>query len=268
VISLKSSREFELIRQAGRIVGETHAILRRAVAPGVTTGELDALAEETIIKLGGIPAFKGLYGFPGTLCTSINEEVVHGIPNKRRKLKSGDIIGMDLGAIVEGYYGDAAITVPVGEVSDKVKALLTATHASLWAGIEAVRPGNRVGDIGAAVQAVAEGAGFGVVRDYVGHGIGNKLHEEPQVPNYGTPGTGVVLKAGMAIAIEPMVNMGTFQCKTKSDKWTVVTVDGGWSAHFEHTVLIHEGAPEVVTVAGEEFPRPPIGVSSPDRVKT
>jgi len=262
VITLKSSREFEMIRQAGRIVGETLAVLRQAAVPGVTTGELDALSEEHIKKLGGIPAFKGLYGFPGTLCTSVNEEVVHGIPNKKRKLKAGDIIGMDLGAIVEGYYGDAAITVPVGEVSDKVKTLLTVTHQSLWAGIEKACSGNRVGDIGAAVQTVAEGAGFGVVRDYVGHGIGTKLHEEPQVPNYGTPGTGVVLKAGMAIAIEPMVNMGTFRTKTKSDKWTVVTVDGGWSAHFEHTVLIHEGAPEVVTVAAEVAPPPLVGSSS------
>ncbi|MBC7541954.1 MAG: type I methionyl aminopeptidase [Candidatus Sericytochromatia bacterium] len=262
MITIKSTREFEMMRQAGRIVGETLALLRRSAAPGVSTGELDALAEEFILKQGAIPGFKGLYGFPGTVCTSVNEEVVHGIPHRRRKLRNGDIISMDVGAIVEGYYGDAAITVPVGEVSDKVKHLLDVTHRSLWAGIEMVRPGNRVGDIGAAVQAIAEGAGYGVVRDYVGHGIGNKLHEEPQVPNYGTPGTGVVLKAGMAIAIEPMVNMGTFQTKTKSDKWTVVTADGGWSAHFEHTVLIHEGAPEVVTVASEEVPPPPFGESS------
>ncbi len=263
MITIKSQREFEMLRQAGRIVGETLALLRTAVKPGVTTGDLDLLAEENIRKLGSVPAFKGLYGFPGSLCVSINEEVVHGIPNRRRKLRDGDIISMDLGAIVEGYYGDAAITVPVGEVSDKVKHLLDVTRRSLWAGIEKVLPGNRVGDIGAAVQLLAEDAGYGVVRDYVGHGIGTKLHEEPQIPNYGTPGTGVVLKAGMAVAIEPMVTMGTFRTKTKKDKWTVVTADGGWSAHFEHTVLIHEGAPEVVTVAAEEFPPPPVGGSSP-----
>lgn len=257
MITLKSQREFALLREAGRVVGETHRYLRPFVQPGVTTGELDALAEEFIRGQGATPAFKGLYGFPGTVCISVNEEVVHGIPNRRRKLKDGDIVGLDLGAIVEGYYGDSAMTWPVGEVSDKVKNLLTVTHRSLWAGIEQVRPGARVGDIGAAVQAVAEGAGYGVVRDYVGHGIGSKLHEEPQIPNYGEAGTGVLLKAGMAIAIEPMITMGDYRTKQKSDKWTVVTVDGGWSAHFEHTILIHDGKPEVTTLAGD--PEPPAG---------
>lgn len=247
MITTKNEREIESLKAAGRVVGRLLAFLRAQVVPGISTKELDALGEEFILAQGAIPAFKGLYGCPCTILTSVNEEVVHGLPN-RRKLKEGDIVSLDMGAIVEGYYGDAAITVPVGRVTDPtVLKLLEVTEASMYRGIEQVRPGHRIGDVGHAVQTLAEGNGFSVVREYVGHGIGRQLHEPPQVPNYGTPGTGPVIKAGMAFAIEPMINIGAPGTKVLGNKWTVVTRDKSWSAHFEHTVLATEDGPLILT---------------------
>ncbi|HEY9856906.1 MAG TPA: type I methionyl aminopeptidase [Stenomitos sp.] len=247
MITLKNQREIESLKAAGHVVGKLLAYLRSQVVPGISTKELDVLGEEFILAQGAIPAFKGLYGCPCTILTSVNEEVVHGLPN-RRKLKEGDIVSLDMGAIVEGYYGDAAITVPVGKVTDPtVLKLLEVTEASMYRGIEQVRPGNRIGDIGHAVQTLAESAGLSVVREYVGHGIGRQLHEPPQVPNYGTPHTGPVIKAGMALAIEPMINIGLPGTKVLGNKWTVVTKDKSWSAHFEHTVLATEEGPLILT---------------------
>lgn len=247
MITLKNEREIESLKAAGRVVGRLLAYLRSHVVPGVSTRELDLLGEEFILEQGAIPAFKGLYGCPCSILTSVNEEVVHGLPN-RRKLKEGDIVSLDMGAIVEGYYGDAAITVPVGKVTDPaVLKLLEVTEASMYRGIEQVRPGGRIGDVGHAVQTLAESNGFSVVREYVGHGIGRQLHEPPQVPNYGAPGTGPVIKAGMAFAIEPMINAGAAGVKVLGNKWTVVTRDKSWSAHFEHTVLATEEGPLILT---------------------
>ncbi|HJT38511.1 MAG TPA: type I methionyl aminopeptidase [Actinomycetota bacterium] len=234
------------MRRAGRVVGETLEILKGAVRPGVTTIELDEIAEREIRARGAIPSFKGYRGFPATLCTSINNEIVHGIPAKRA-LKEGDLIKLDCGAIVEGYHGDSAVTLPVGEVSEDALKLIETTDRSLQAGIAEAKPGNRIHDIGAAVQTTAEGAGFSVVREYVGHGVGRALHEDPPVPNYGKPGTGLRLEPGLVIAIEPMVNVGTFETRLLPDGWTVVTADGALSAHFEHTIAITEHGPEVLT---------------------
>lgn len=235
------------MREAGRIVALTLQALEKAIEPGVTTKELDQLAEETIRKLGGKPAFKGLYGFPASICASINEEVVHGIPGLR-KLRAGDIISIDTGVVVDGYYSDAAKTWPVGEISFEAKKLLEVTEASLYAGIEAAIVGNRVSDISHAVESYVVRHGYSVVRQYAGHGIGKALHEEPNVPNYGKPGRGARLVPGMTLAIEPMVNIGTFEVFTLPDKWTVVTRDGKWSAHFEHTVAITEDGPVILTL--------------------
>jgi len=235
------------MREAGRIVALTLQALEKVIEPGITTLELDKIAEETIKKLGGKPAFKGLYGFPATICASINEEVVHGIPGLR-KLRNGDIISIDIGAVVDGYYGDAAKTWPVGEVSPAAKKLLEVTEASLYAGIEAAVVGNRVSDISHAVESYVVRHGFSVVRQYAGHGIGKALHEEPNVPNYGKPGRGARLVPGMTLAIEPMVNIGTYEVFTLPDKWTVVTRDGKWSAHFEHTIAITENGPMILTL--------------------
>ncbi len=246
MIELKSPSQLEAMRRAGRIVGELLARLQAAVAPGMTTGALDALAGETIAELGGLPAFKGYRGFPGYICTSVNDEVVHGIPGPR-VLKAGDIIGLDVGARADGYYGDAAVTVPVGAVSDEARRLITVTRQALEAGIAMAVPGQRLSDISHAVQRVVEAAGFSVVREFVGHGIGTQLHEEPQVPNYGPPGTGPVLKAGMVLAIEPMVNAGRPEVEVLADGWTAVTRDRRFSAHFEHTVAITERGPEILT---------------------
>jgi len=221
-----------------------------AVRPGVSTEDLDGLAEEFIRSHPGArPSFKGLYDFPKSLCTSINDEIVHGIPSRRRVLESGDIVSVDCGVCVDGLHADSAVTVPVGEVSDEVQRLLRVTREALDAGIAAAVLGNHVGDIGHAVQAVAEGAGFSVVRELVGHGIGSSFHEEPQVPNYGKPKRGPRLMKGMTIAIEPMINMGRPDIRTLDDKWTVVTADGSLSAHFEHTVLIEPGGPRLLTMA-------------------
>ena len=250
MITIKSEREVETMALAGRIVADTLATVASAVRPGVSTEDLYGLAEEFIRSHPGArPSFKGLYDFPKSLCTSINDEIVHGIPSRRRVLESGDIVSVDCGVCVDGLHADSAVTVPVGEVSDEVQRLLRVTREALDAGIAAAVLGNHVGDIGHAVQAVAEGAGFSVVRELVGHGIGSSFHEEPQVPNYGKPKRGPRLMKGMTIAIEPMINMGRPDIRTLDDKWTVVTADGSLSAHFEHTVLIEPGGPRLLTMA-------------------
>ena len=250
MIQLKSPREIEIMAQGGRILAETVDTLRAAVQPGVTTAELDEIAETFIRSRGGAtPAFKGLYGFPGSVCASINNEIVHGIPSKRRTLQEGDIISLDVGVRYQGFFTDSATTVAVGAVPAESQRLLDVTEAALAAGIEAAQPGNHLGDIGAAVQAVVEGAGFSVVKDLVGHGIGVEFHEKPQVPNYGKPKRGMKLAAGLTIAIEPMVNIGSAETREMPDRWTIVTADGSRSAHFEHTVAITEQGPRILTRA-------------------
>jgi methionyl aminopeptidase len=248
VITLKSARELDTMARAGKIVHDTLLLMREIVKPGMTTEDLDREAEKFIRShAGATPSFKGLYGFPKTLCTSINEEIVHGIPSPGRKLGAGSIVSVDVGVCVDGLHADAATTIAVGEIPAPVQQLLDVTQQSLAAGIAAATVGNQVGDIGHAVQAVAEAAGFGVVRELVGHGIGTRFHEEPQVPNFGQPHRGPHLKAGMTIAIEPMITMGNYATKTLKDKWTVVTADGSLSAHFEHTVAITPEGPRILT---------------------
>jgi methionyl aminopeptidase len=248
VIQLKSAREIECMAAGGRILAATHQLLAGSVVPGMTTRDLDALAEDFIRSHpGATPAFKGLYGFPRAICVSVNEEIVHGIPSVKRILKDGDIVSIDIGVSYEGMFTDAANTVPVGEVDKEKLRLVEVTRESLAAGIAAARAGGHVGDIGYAVQSVIERAGFSVVRELVGHGVGLSLHEDPQVPNYGKPNRGARLSPGLTIAIEPMVNMGGPQTRTLSDKWTIVTMDGLPSAHFEHTVAITESGPLVLT---------------------
>jgi len=247
VIVRRSAAELAVMREAGRVTARALNAVGAAVRPGVTTRELDDVAVAVIEAAGAKPAFLGYHGFPATICASRNCEVVHGIPGKVR-LVEGDIISIDMGAIVDGYFGDSARTFAVGHVSDKATALMEATRLSLEAGIAQCVPGNRLYDIGAAVQAVAEAAGFSVVREYVGHGIGRQMHEEPQVPNYGTAGKGPVLAAGMVLAIEPMVNAGGAGVRQLNDGWTVVTADGKPSAHFEHTVAITAEGPWILTV--------------------
>jgi methionyl aminopeptidase len=250
MITLKSAREIEIMARAGRIVAGTLALMREIVRPGMTTEDLDVAAEEYIRGHdGAIPSFKGLYGFPKTLCISIDEEIVHGIPSPRRVLAAGSIVSVDVGVQLEGLHADSATTIPVGEVTQEAERLLQVTRDSLTAAIGQARVGNHVGDIGHAVQKVAEGAGFGVVRELVGHGIGSRFHEEPQVPNYGSPRRGPRLLEGMTIAIEPMITMGNPTTRTLSDKWTVVTADGSLSAHFEHTVAITANGPRILTAA-------------------
>jgi len=233
--------------QAGKIVARTFEVLKNALQPGITTAELDRLAEEFILSQNALPAFKGYQGFPASICVSINEEVVHGIPSAQTVLKEGDIVSIDCGAIFEGYYGDAAKTFPVGEISLEKKELLKVTEEALKQGIEKAKAGNRLGDIGYAIQEYAEKRGYGVVRDYVGHGIGRQMHEDPQVPNFGAAGKGIRLVEGMVLAIEPMINLGTYRVKTLANNWTVVTLDGKPSAHFEHTVAITANGPLVLT---------------------
>ncbi|NLN07013.1 MAG: type I methionyl aminopeptidase [Firmicutes bacterium] len=246
MITIKSKRELELMRTAGRVVAEVLQILEQAIRPGITTAELDKIAERHIRKAKCQPAFLGYRGFPASICTSINEEVVHGIPSLRR-LQAGDIISIDVGAVYKGYYGDAAMTFPVGKIDPEAQRLIEVTRQSLYAGIAQAIPGNRLSDISHAVQTYVEEHGFAVVRNYVGHGIGNNMHEEPQVPNFGKPGHGPRLEPGMTLAVEPMVNAGTWQVETLQDDWTVVTLDRKWSAHFEHTIAITEGAPMILT---------------------
>lgn len=250
MIQLKSEREIDLMAQGGRILGQAIARLRDSVRPGMSTAELDRVAEEFIRgHQGATPAFKGLYGFPGNICTSINEEIVHGIPSKRRVLREGDIVSIDVGVGYKGYFTDSATTVPVGKVDATTERLLAVTQEALEAGIAAAVLGNHIGDIGAAVQAVVEGAGFSIVRDLVGHGIGVEFHEEPQVPNYGKPKRREKLVPGLTLAIEPMVNVGGPATRTLVDRWTIVTADASRSAHFEHSVAITKDGPRVLTRA-------------------
>lgn len=247
MIVLKTDREIGYMRDAGKIVGQTLLELKKAIVPGVTTLELDRVADQYIRHAGAIPAFKGYGGFPANICTSVNEQVVHGIPGSRQ-LKSGDVISLDVGTKLNRYYGDAAITVPVGDVDDELQKLLTVTEESLYRGIEKAIKGNRLSDISHAVQLHAESHGYGVVRDYVGHGIGQRMHEDPQIPNYGPPGRGPLLKNGMVLAIEPMINLGTPEVEVLADDWTVVTADGKISAHFEHTIAVTDGEPLILTL--------------------
>ncbi len=249
MIILKTPQEIELIAQASRIVALTIAFLRERVKPGITTADLDRWAEEFIVREGGRPAFKGYRGYPATLCTSVNEEVVHGIPSARKRLEEGDIIGIDVGAIVEGYHGDAAVTVPVGQISEAAARLIRVTEEALTAGLEQVKVGNRLSDVSHAIQTVAEREGYSVVTDFVGHGIGRNLHEDPQVPNFGKPGEGPRLKEGLVLAIEPMVNIGRSDVEVLDDRWTVVTRDRKLSAHFEHTIALTVEGPKVLTRA-------------------
>jgi methionyl aminopeptidase len=250
VIQLKSAREIEVMAQGGKILGATLAMLGAAVKPGMTTEDLDRLAEDFIRSHeGAVPAFKGLYGFPGSICSSVNQEIVHGIPSKKRVLREGDLVSLDAGVGYKGYFTDSAATFAVGTISGEAQRLLDVTQASLEAGIAAARVGNHIGDIGFAVQSVVEAAGFSVVRDLVGHGIGVEFHEEPQVPNYGKPKRREKLVPGLTLAIEPMVNIGGPATKTLSDRWTIVTLDGSLSAHFEHTVAITDDGPQVLTRA-------------------
>lgn len=247
MIIFKSPDEVERMRQAGRIVARTIDRLVQAVSPGMTTAHLDALAEQTMRSMGAVPSFKGYRGFPGTICTSLNEEVVHGIPGKRA-IKEGDILKLDVGAVWEGYHADSAISMFVGEPpSDVAEKLVRVTEESLEAGIAMLQPGERLSDVGHAVQQVVEGAGFACVREYAGHGVGRALHEDPQVPNYGEPGRGPVIRPGLVVAIEPMVNVGGWRTRLLADRWTVVTADKSLSAHFEHTIAVTDDGPEVLT---------------------
>jgi methionyl aminopeptidase len=248
VISLKTPEEIEIMRRAGKVVARTLDMVGKVIRDGMTTRELDRLIEDFILSQGAIPAFKNYQGFPASACISIDDEVVHGIPGDR-VVQAGSIVSVDVGAIVDRYYGDAARTYAVGDVSEAKADLMEYTQKSLMAGIDKARKGHRLGEISAAVQTVAESRGYGVVRQLVGHGIGRKMHEEPQVPNYGSPGDGPVLSVGMVLAIEPMINAGTYKVKTLPDGWTVVTADGQPSAHFEHTVAITEKQPDILTMA-------------------
>ncbi|MSQ06295.1 MAG: type I methionyl aminopeptidase [Dehalococcoidia bacterium] len=234
------------MRHAGAVVASVIKLLKQSVEPGITTRELDYLANKEILSHGAKATFKGYRGFPATICTSVNEEIVHGIPGKR-VLKEGDIIKLDVGATIDGFIGDAAVSLPVGSVAPEALGLLEATRLSLEAGIQAAQVGSRIGDVSAAVQAYSEAHGYSVVREFVGHGVGRFLHEDPQVPNYGPAGRGPLLRPGMCIAIEPMLNVGDWHTRILDDQWTVVTADGSLSAHFEHTIAIKEGGPEVLT---------------------
>ncbi len=249
MVLLKSKSEVEQMRKAGQIVGQILNELGEMVKPGVSTADLDLFAQLRTKELGAKPAFKGYHGFPGTLCVSVNEEVVHGIPSKKRLLNEGDIIGVDFGVILDGWFGDSAKTFCVGKVSADIEKLVKTTEKSLYLGIEQVKPGNHLFDIGFAIQNFVESHGFSVVREFVGHGIGRSLHEDPQVPNYGSKGKGMVLKPGMVIAIEPMINAGKPEVKVLNDGWTAVTADRKWSAHFEHTIAITEQGYEILTLA-------------------
>jgi methionyl aminopeptidase len=254
VIVCRSAAELERMREAGRLVGEVLSELSMLVAPGVTTADLDEVAEKRIRQAGAAPAFKGYHGYPATICASVNEEVIHGIPSGRRVLNEGDVISIDVGASLDGYYGDSAVTLPVGQVSEQAATLLRVTEEALYKAIERVKVGGRVSDIGHAVQQHVEAYGFSVVREFVGHGIGQRMHEEPQVPNYGDPGRGPRLSEGMVLAIEPMVNAGKPAVKVLADGWTAVTRDSSLSAHFEHTVAVTASGPWILTA--REVPVP------------
>lgn len=247
MIALRSQREIAKLRAANLMVAQVLQLVKKSVAPGVTTAALDKIAEAEILKQGARPAFKGYAGFPATLCTSINHEIVHGIPSKKRKLKEGDIISIDVGVCLDGYYGDAAITVPVGVVSKASRHLLQVTEESLNIAIACAVAGEKLYTVSHSVQKHAEANGFSVVRDFVGHGIGTELHEPPQIPNYGKSGTGLTLKSGMVLAIEPMVNMGSYGVQVLDDGWTAVTIDHKLSAHFEHTIAITDDGPKILS---------------------
>jgi methionyl aminopeptidase len=248
MITIKSSREFESMAVAGRCVAAVHAAIREAAKPGVSMLELDEISRKVLAAHRCTPSFLGYHGFPATICASPNDVIVHGIPGDYR-LEEGDVLSIDSGAIYHGYHGDAAFTMSIGEVPDEVQRLIDTTERAMWAGIAQVKAGNRVGDIGAAVEAVGEAGGYGIVQEYVGHGIGRQMHEEPQIPNYGTPGKGMRLRKGMALCIEPMFNLGGHQTMVDHDQWTVRTADGSLSAHWEHTVCITADGPVVTTLA-------------------
>jgi methionyl aminopeptidase len=257
VIIRKSPAELEVMARAGRVVAEAHEILREALRPGLSTADLDALAEREVRARGATPSFKGYRGFPATLCTSVNAEVVHGIPSPTAVLAEGDVVKIDLGAVVDGYHGDSAVTWVVGDAaSPEILALVEATRAALWDGLHAARPDGRLGDISAAIEARGRATGFGVVSDFVGHGIGRALHEEPAVRNVGRAGTGPRLHPGVVLAVEPMFNAGSAEVAVLDDDWTVVTADGGLSAHWEHTVAVTEDGPWVLTARSDEPARP------------
>jgi methionyl aminopeptidase len=247
MIALRSKREIAKLRAANLMVAQVLQLVKKSVAPGVTTAALDKIAEDEIVKQGARPAFKGYAGFPATLCTSINYEIVHGIPSKKRKLKEGDIISIDVGVCLDSYYGDAAITVPVGVVSRASQQLMQVTEESLMLAIDGAYAGEKLYTLSHTVQQHAEAHGYSVVRDFVGHGIGTELHEPPQIPNYGKPGTGLTLKPGMVLAIEPMVNLGSYGVQVLADGWTAVTRDRKLSAHFEHTIAVTDGAPLILS---------------------
>ena len=247
-IVLRGASELAALRESGRIVARGHEAMQRAVRVGVSTAELDAIAEDIIRSNGAIPTFLGYHGFPASICTSINDEIVHGIPSPERLLKEGDIISIDVGATYKGWVGDSAWTYPVGRISEDAQALLDATEGALWAGIEQARSGNRLGDISAAVQAYAEMRGFAIIREYTGHGVGHQMHEPPQVLNYGQPGTGIRLRPGLVFALEPMVAAGHWLTKQDDDGWTVRTQDGSLSAHFEHTLAVTPDDPMIMTI--------------------
>jgi methionyl aminopeptidase len=247
VVTIKSPREIELMREAGRIVGLAHKAVQSMVRPGISTAKLNEVVEAAILEHGAIPSFKNYNGFPTAACISINEVVVHGIPTSTRYLKDGDIVSIDIGANYKGYHGDSAWTYPCGQIKDEHRRLLEATELSLFEGLKMAAPGNRLSDISNAIQVFAETAGYSVVREFVGHGIGKNLHEDPQIPNYGPPGRGVLLKSGMTLAIEPMINLGTKDVRVLEDGWTTVTADKSCSAHFEHTILITETGYEILT---------------------
>jgi len=247
MISIKSAREIDLMKQAGRIVALAHQEVEKHIKAGISTYEIDQIVENVIRNNNAIPSFKGYGGFPGSACTSINEQVVHGIPSTSAILKDGDLISIDIGAIYKGYHGDSAWTYAVGTVSDEVKQLMEVTKESLFKGLEQAKAGNRLSDISHAIQTYAESFGYGVVREFVGHGVGKQLHEDPQIPNYGLPHKGPKLKAGMTLAIEPMINMGRKEVRVLEDNWTTVTIDGKPSAHYEHSILVTDGAPVILT---------------------
>lgn len=250
MIVIKSPREIDIMAKAGQLTAQAHQVVKGAVAPGISTRELDRLVEEFFLKNGAIPAFKGYGGFPASICASVNNQVVHGIPSDDVILKRGDILSVDIGAIYDGYVGDAAATYPVGEVSPEAEKLIDVTAQALAKGIEWAVEGNRLSDISAAIQQWVESNGFSVIRDYVGHGVGQRMHEDPQIPNFGRPGFGPRLTSGMVLAIEPMVNSGQYHVRTLADGWTVVTADGSLSAHFEHTVAITPQGPRILTAVG------------------
>ena len=253
MIHLKNSAQIAAMKEAGRITGEALLVARDMIRPGISTYEIDTAIRQYIEKCGAKPAFLGYGGFPASACISINDEVIHGIPSKKRILQEGDIVSIDTGATYRGYVGDSARTIPVGKVSDVAQRLIRATRDSFWAGVEQLKVGNRLGDVGAAIDAVVRSNGFGTVRRYVGHGIGADMHESPDVPNYGTPGRGVRLCAGMVLAIEPMVNVGTFEVREMPDGWTVKTADGSLSAHYENTVALTSEGVIILTEVEKGF---------------